>query len=196
MTNLTPILTGLLLSGAISIVGSPVMEYVWGPVNPASTVFAFIAIAIKLIKMEKGQFMLLLVTLAGMFIIDLLMNKFYTTPSNDKTGLKLLIGKVSILSFVITVIFLIGWLRGEENRILYPYIIIGFVIYLYGLIFGGITPGVSDGPKLALIVSIILMKLKRYDELMLLWNALFIMGALGNFIIPFISKSGLIGETL
>lgn len=195
MTNLTPILTGLLLSGAISIGGSPVMADVWGPVNPASTVFVFIAIAIRLIKIEKGQFTLFLATLAGMFIMDILMSKFFVTASNDKTGLKLLLGSVSILLFIIAVIFLIGWLSEERKGILYSYIIMAFIIYLYGLIYGGITPGVSDGPKLAVIVSIILLKLRRYDELRLLWGALFIMGILGNFIIPFISKSGLIGET-
>lgn len=198
MAALTPIIIGLFISGVISILGSPVLGYIWGPVNPASTVFSIMAIALRFSKKSGEEFKTLLAIIGGIFLFDFFISKFYVDPSpGSSSGTILLLGSLLILALTVSFVPVIGLLGKDDHwSIVFYSGIMAFVIYVYGIIYGGITPGVSDGPKLAAIVSIILIKLKKEEELNALWNALFVIGVLGNFIIPAISLVGLIGETL
>ncbi|MGR3317733.1 MAG: hypothetical protein ACUZ8O_04565 [Candidatus Anammoxibacter sp.] len=196
MIKLTPIIVGVLVSGVISILGAPVFGYLWEPLNPTSTVFPIMAIAIWFSKKRKEEFLMLLVIIAGIFFIDFLMNKFYANTSTENVSMILIPGSLLILALTVSIIPVIGLLKREDGKVIIFYsCIMALVIFVYGIIYGGITPGVSDGPKLAAIVSIILLRLKKEREFAALWIALFAMGVLGNFIIPAISLIGVMGET-
>ncbi|MGR3179152.1 MAG: hypothetical protein ACUZ8E_13960 [Candidatus Anammoxibacter sp.] len=193
---IVPIIIGVLVSGVISILGAPVFEYLWAPLVPASTVFSIMAIAIKFSKKRNEEFSTLLVIIAGIFLMDFLMNKFYVNTSTGNIGMILILGSLLILALTVSFIPVIGLLQKEEGRAIIAFsCIMALVIFIYGIVYGGITPGVSDGPKLAAIVSIILIKFKKEQQFSALWIALFVMGVLGNFIIPAISLIGVMGET-
>ena len=199
MPMLIPVLAGFFVSIVVSILGSPVLANIWGPINQASTVFIVMAIVVKIAKKRGEAFTTLIVILAGIFFLDFLIGKYYeNTSSGGNSGLVLLLGSVVILALTVLFVPIMSLLEKKDSKSIFFYCsILAFVIYLYGIIYGGITPGVSDGPKLAAIISIILFKLKREQEFDDLWNALFIMGVLGNFIIPAITiLGGLLAETL
>lgn len=193
MTNIYPVLTGILISAFISVLGAPVFGFLWEPVNPASTVFAVMVIVMRLPKVRTGKVNHFIAIIGGIFFFDFAMNKFYSASTG---GISLLIGSICVLLLVSAFIPLTGTLK--ENGLKYVILscsTMAATIYFFGIFYGGITPGVSDGPKLAAIISIIFIKLKKEPELDILWNALFIMGVIGNFIIPFLPFTGLVGET-
>ncbi|MGR3220570.1 MAG: hypothetical protein ACUZ8H_12265 [Candidatus Anammoxibacter sp.] len=192
----TPIIIGVLVSGVISILGAPVFGYLWGPLNPASMVFSIMAIAIRFTKKRNEEFLTFLVIIAGIFLMDFLMNKFYENTSVTNPGIILTLGSLLILALTVLIIPVIGLLQKDDTgSIIFYSCIMALVVFVYGIVYGGITPGVSDGPKLAAIVSIILIKLKKEQEFNALWIALFVLGVLGNFFIPVISLIGVMGET-
>ncbi len=196
MDKFKPFLIGALLSGVISVLGAPVFAEIWGPVNPASTVFALIAVAIRFLKSKNEKFIMFLMIIGGIFAIDFFMGRFYVGITPPNTGLILLIGSLFVLGLVAALIPLIGTIKREgRHHVIFACAVMAFGIYFYGIFYGGITPGVSDGPKLAAIISVIFLKLNREEELGILWNMLFIIGILGDFIIPIISLMGVIGET-
>lgn len=197
MTSITPLLIGLFISAVVSVLGSPVFEYVWGHVHPASTVFVLMAIAIRFAIKRGYVFELLLTIIIGIFLFDFLMGKFYVDNSPAANGIILLFGSLIILALTVAFVPIVGLVKRDDKKALVFYTcIMGGVIYMYGVVYGGITPGVSDGPKLAAIVSVVIIKLRHDEELITLWNILFVMGVLGSFAVPAISiVGGVVGET-
>ncbi len=169
--------------------------FLWGPVNQASAVFTLVAAGMRWSKIRSGKFEYFISMVGGIFIFDFAMGKFYVSPT-PINSVALLVGSILILALVCIFIPITGKLNNEGFQyVLLNCIGMGFTLFFYGIIYGGITPGVSDGPKLAAIVSIIFIKAKKEEELDVLWYVLLVMGILGNFIIPFIPSAGILGET-
>lgn len=193
--NFIPIISGFLLSVIISVLGAPVFGYLWEPVNPASAVFAMTTAVMRIPKVKVGKNQFFLSIIVGIFVLDFGMSTFYVS-SEPSNGLVLLIGSIMVLGLVCSFIPLTGKLKKDGFK--YTLVSCSFMaatIFLFGIIYGGITPGVSDGPKLGAIISLIFLKAKKEAELDILWNVLFVMGILGNFIIPLIPVIGVLGET-
>lgn len=195
MINFKPILIGLVLSGIISVLGSPVFAYLWGPISPASSVFAFITISLRFLKTKNDKFTIFLVLISGLFFLDFLMGKYYLSTTGN-SSLILTIGSVLVLLLTVSFITILGKLDEYDLKTaIFSYGTMAFAVYFYGIVYGAITPGVSDGPKLAAIISLLTLKFKGEKELTFLWHILFIMGVAGNFILPFITYTGIVDET-
>ena len=196
MIKFPPILIGLFVSGIISVLGAPVFGYLWGSVHPASTMFVLMTIVIRVSRRRKEEVVMLVSIIAGIFFFDFLMGKYYDTASAVNNGTILLVGSLVILALTVLIVPIIGLVENDDKKAVYILAgMLAFVIYSYGIVYGGITPGVSDGPKLASIISIILVIQKKFEQLDAMWIALLIMGILGNFIIPLLPFGGVMRET-
>ncbi len=196
MITSSPILIGLFTSAIISVLGAPVFGYLWGAVHPGSTMFVLMAIVIRVSRRRKEEFVTLVTIIAGIFLFDFFMNKYYESSSVVDNGTILLAGSLVILALTVLLISVIGLVENDDKKAVYAYLgMLAFVIYNYGIVYGGITPGVSDGPKLASIISIILLKQKKLEQFDALWFILLIMGILGNFLIPLLPFGGVMSET-